>query len=52
MGEYIKKMTEGFDELTVIAEPVSDEDKAMYLLVGLPESYTTFALSCSYKTCE
>ena len=39
MNEYIKKMTEIFDELGVIAEPVSDEDKVVYLLAGLPESY-------------
>ena len=32
-------MTEAFDELAVIAEPISDEDKAVYLLAELPESY-------------
>ena len=35
MREYI----EIFDELAVIAEPISDEDKVVYLLAGLPESY-------------
>ena len=39
MREYVKKMTEAFDELAVIAEPISDEDKVVYLLAGLPESY-------------
>ena len=39
MREYIKKITETFDELAVVAEPVSDEDKVVYLLAGLPESY-------------
>ena len=39
MKEYIKNMTEIFDELAVIAEPISDEDKVVYLLAGLPESY-------------
>ena len=39
MREYIKKMTEIFDELAVVAEPVSDEEKVVYLLAGLPESY-------------
>lgn len=39
MREYIKKMTEIFDELAVIAEPISDEDKVVYLLAGLLESY-------------
>ena len=39
MREYIKKMTEIFGELAVVAEPISDEDKVVYLLAGLPESY-------------
>ena len=39
MKEYIKKMTEIFDELAVIAEPISDEDKVVYLLAVLLESY-------------
>ena len=39
MREYIKKMTETFGELAVVAEPISDEDKVVYLLAGLPESY-------------
>ena len=39
MREYIRKMTEIFDELAVVAEPVSEEDKVVYLLAGLPESY-------------
>ena len=32
-------MTEVFDELAVIADPFSDEDKIVYLLAGMPESY-------------
>lgn len=39
MREHIKRMTETFDELAVIAEPISEEDKVVYLLAGLPESY-------------
>ena len=39
MREYYKKMTEAFDELAVIVEPISDEDKVVYLLAGLPENY-------------
>ena len=38
MREYIK-MTEAFHELAVIAELISDEDKVVYLLAELPESY-------------
>ena len=37
--EYIKSMVKVFDELAVVAEPFSDEDKVIYLLAGLPESY-------------
>ena len=37
--EYIKKMTEIFDELAVIAEPISDENKDCYdVLVTALES--------------
>ncbi len=39
MKEYLKGMVEVFDELAIVAEPVSDEDKVIYLLAGLPESY-------------
>ena len=39
MKEYIKKMTEIFTELAVIAQPISEEDRVVHLLVGLPESY-------------
>ena len=37
--EYIKGMTETFDELSAIGDPTTDEDKVVYLLAGLPESY-------------
>ena len=40
MNDYIKKITEVFNELAVIAESISDEDKVVYLLAGLPESYS------------
>ena len=36
MTEYIKRMNEIFNELAVIVEPVSDEDKVVCLLL---ESY-------------
>ena len=42
MRVYIKRMTEIFDELAVVAEVVTDEDKVVYLLAGLPESYDVF----------
>ena len=39
MKEHIKKMTEVFGELAVIAEPVSEEDKVAHLLASLPDAY-------------
>ena len=39
MREYIKDMTETFDELAARAEPITDEDKVVYLLAGLPDTY-------------
>ena len=37
--EHIKLMTEIFDTLTVAGETVSEEDRVVYLLASLPESY-------------
>ena len=37
--EHIKAMTEIFDELSVIGDPISDEDRVVHLLANLPESY-------------
>lgn len=36
---HIKAMTEIFEELSVIDDPVSDEDKVVHLLASLPDSY-------------
>ena len=50
-------MTEAFDELAVIVEPISDEDKVLYLLTGLPESYDVLvtaleSVPCTVRTPE
>eukprot|EP00731_Ephydatia_muelleri_P016374 Em0009g798a len=37
--EHIKNMTELFDDLTVAGETVSDEDRVVYVLASLPDSY-------------
>ena len=37
--EHIKQMTDIFDGLSAINVPLSEEDKTVYLLVRLPESY-------------
>jgi len=39
--EHIKFMSEICDELSAIGENVSEEDKVVYLLAYLPESYST-----------
>ena len=40
--EHIKEMTELFDELSVVGDPVSEEDRVVHLLASLPESYSMF----------
>ncbi len=49
--EHIKLMTEIFDALTVAGETVSEEDRVVYLLASLPESYNVLvtALEASEK---
>lgn len=37
--EHIKKMTELFEGLSVIDDPVSDEDRVVHLLASLPDSF-------------
>ena len=36
---HVKEMTELFDFLSVAGETVSEEDRVVYLLASLPESY-------------
>ena len=40
MQEHIKEMTESFDELSVVGDPISKEDRVVHLLASLPESYS------------
>ena len=40
--DHIKYMTEICDELSVIGETISEEDRVVYLLASLPESYNVF----------
>ena len=37
--EHIKAMTEIFESLSVIGDPVSEEDRIVYLLASLPDCY-------------
>ena len=39
--EHIRFMSEICDELSAIGENVSEEDRVVYLLASLPESYNT-----------
>ena len=35
----MKALTELYDELSIIGDPISEEDRVVYLLASLPESY-------------
>ena len=37
--EHIRKMTELFEELAVVDDPVKEEDRVVHLLASLPETY-------------
>ena len=39
--DHIKTMTEIFDKLSAIDEPVKEEDRVVYILASLPECYNT-----------
>ncbi len=45
MSQHVKVLTEIFDELTVIRDIVSEEDKVVYLLASLPDSYNMLVTS-------
>ena len=38
--DHIKTMTEVFDSLSVVGDPVSEEDRVVHLLPSLPDSYS------------
>ena len=39
MQEHIKMMTETFNDLSVVGDAISDEDRVVHLLASLPDSY-------------
>ena len=39
VNDHIKEMTEVFEELCVVGDAVSDEDRVVYLLASLPDSF-------------
>ena len=48
--EYMKALTEIFNELSVIDDNMDDEDRVVYLLVSLPESYEMLITALEAKT--
>ena len=49
-SEHIRMMTEVFNELAVVGDPVGEADQVIYLLAGLPESYDM--LVTAFETME
>ena len=43
MQEHVKAMTEIFEGLSVIGDPISEEDRVVHLLASLPASYNMLA---------
>ena len=39
MQKHVKMLTEIFDELSIIDDPLDEENQVVHLLVSLPESY-------------
>ena len=47
---HIKEMTEIFSELSIIGDKISDEDRVVYLLASLPDSFTTLVTALEAST--
>lgn len=47
VSDHIKAMTEVFEELAVIGDAVSEEDRVVHLLASLPESYNFTVRECA-----
>ena len=45
VSDHIKEMTEMFNALAVIGEPICDDDQSLYLLASLPEAYDSLVTS-------
>jgi len=48
--EYVKFMSEICDELSAIGKNISEEDRVVYLLASLPESYNTLVTALEAST--
>ena len=40
MQEHVKAMTEIFEGLSVIGDPISEEDRVVHLVASLPDLYS------------
>ena len=47
---HIKAIAEVFNSLSIVGDPKSDEDRIMYLLACLPESYSMFVTALEIHT--
>ena len=48
--EHVKALTEIFNELSVVGDNVSDEDRVVYLLASLPNSYEMLVTALEANT--
>ena len=43
--DHVKTMMETIHELSLVGDAVNDDDKVVFLLASLPESYTTLVMA-------
>ena len=43
--EHVKTMLETFNELSIVGDTITDEDRVVYLLASLPDSFNTFLVT-------
>ena len=48
--EHVKALTEIFNELSVVGDNISDEDRVVYLLASLPDSYEMLVTALEANT--
>ena len=48
--EHVKTMLETFNELSIVGDAITDEDRVVYLLASLPESFNTLVTALESNT--
>ena len=48
--DHVKEMTETFNDLTVVGDTVTDEDRVVHLLASLPDSYNVLVTALEAST--